>query len=126
MVLVDALREDFVEFDQDKELDLKHPRDASEIMHIKEHTYLNLSKSVYKGQKIETLNNLLIDEPFNTILLPMEADQPTVTTVRVRTILTGAMSSMIELKEDFANDLVEEDNIPYQMKNYIGDFPKEQ
>jgi len=40
--------------------------------------------------------------------------------------MTGAISSMIELKEDFANDLVQEDNIPYQMKNYIGDFSKEE
>jgi len=69
MLLVDALREDFVEFDQDNE-----ELNGANIMHMKEHTYLNLSKSVYKGQKIQTFNNLLIDEPFNTILLPMEAD----------------------------------------------------
>jgi len=43
----------------------------------------------------------------------MEADMPTVTTVRIKAIMTGALSSFFETKEDFAKDEVPEDNVLY-------------
>ena len=45
----------------------------------------------------------MTEQPENAVLLPMEADLPTVTTVRIRAIMTGALSSFFETKEDFAS-----------------------
>jgi predicted AlkP superfamily pyrophosphatase or phosphodiesterase len=41
----------------------------------------------------------------------MEAEMPTVTTVRIRTLMTGALSTFFEIKEDFASETIPEDNI---------------
>ena len=109
MMLVDALREDFVEFERDTK---------SEFNKLKMKHYLDYSESVYKGQKIELFANLLLDEPQNTILLPMESEMPTVTTARIKSILTGGLSSFFEIKEDFAHDLIPEDNVLHQIKNF--------
>ena len=53
----------------------------------------------------------MFDEPENTILMSMQAEVPTVTTARIKSIITGALSSFFEVKEDFAHDLVFEDNV---------------
>lgn len=46
----------------------------------------------------------------------MSTDLPTVTTVKVKSIMTGSMSSFFETKEDFAADVMPEDNIIHQAK----------
>ena len=101
MMLVDALREDFVQFEKD-DTSKKNP-----------HHFLNVEDSVYKGKKIEIFQKLIENEPENAILLPMEAEMPTVTTVRIKAIMTGALSSFFETKEDFAHDEVPEDSVLY-------------
>ena len=53
----------------------------------------------------------MVEEPYNAILLPMEADMPTVTTVRIKALMTGALSSFFETKEDFSKDIIPEDNV---------------
>ena len=72
---------------------------------------------------MQVFNNLVIDEPENAILLPMSAELPTVTTVRIKAIMTGALASFFETKEDFANERMLEDSVLHQVKNYIGDLP---
>lgn len=57
---------------------------------------------------------MALKEPENTILLPMATDLPTVTTVKVKSIMTGSMSSFFETKEDFASDVIPEDNVIHQ------------
>ena len=52
MMLVDALREDFVEFEKETVTDLNK---------IKMKHYLDYSDSVYKGHKIELFADLLED-----------------------------------------------------------------
>lgn len=59
----------------------------------------------------------MIDEPQNTLLMPLESELPTVTTVKIKTIMTGAMSSFFETREDFAHDLLPEDSVLYQAKH---------
>ena len=59
----------------------------------------------------------MVDEPENAILLPMESEMPTVTTVRIKAIMTGGLSSFFETKEDFAHDEIPEDSVLYQAKN---------
>ena len=100
--LVDALREDFVEFPQEK------------VVKIHSHTNLNKADSTYKGAKIELFENLMIDKPENTILMPLESELPTVTTVKIKTIMTGGMSSFFETREDFAHELIKEDSVLHQ------------
>ena len=53
---------------------------------------------------MDVFANLMDEQPENAILLPMEAEMPTVTTVRVKSIMTGAMSSVIETAESFMFD----------------------
>ena len=60
---------------------------------------------------MDVFTNLMLDEPQNAILLPMESEMPTVTTVRIKAIMTGALSTFFETKEDFAHDVIPEDSI---------------
>ena len=109
MLLVDALREDFVDFERD---------DESEFNKMKLKHYLDYDESVYKGKKMEILTNLLMDEPENTILLPMRSEIPTVTTARIKALMTGSLTSFFEITEPFAHEILPEDNILHQFKSY--------
>ena len=44
-------------------------------------------------------------------MLPLESELPTVTTVKIKTIMTGGMSSFFETREDFAHDPIKEDSV---------------
>lgn len=90
MLLVDALREDFVHMDESRMNGAK--------------AYLNRQKSVYQGRKIEFFNEMLFEEPQNTILLPLASEMPTVTSVRVKGMLTGALNSFFEISENFGSE----------------------
>ena len=103
MMLVDALREDFVEFMGSAKVTKQDIKKA--------HNFLK--DTTYKGPKIETFANLMEDEPENAILLPMESEMPTVTTVRIKAIMTGSMSSVLETREEFAHDDIPEDSVIY-------------
>ena len=48
----------------------------------------------------------------------MEAELPTVTTVRIKAIMTGALSTFFETKEDFSKDIIPEDSVLHQAKNF--------
>ena len=58
-------------------------------------------------------NDLLIDKPKNTLLFPLASEMPTVTSVRVKGMLTGALSAFFEMSENFGSDKVIEDNLLY-------------
>jgi hypothetical protein len=45
---------------------------------------------------MDVFSTLIEEQPENAILLPMESEMPTVTTVRIKSIMTGAMSSLID------------------------------
>jgi phosphatidylinositol glycan class O len=51
--------------------------------------------------------------------MPMEAELPTVTTVRIKALMTGALSSFFETKEDFASEKIPEDSVLHQAKNFL-------
>jgi phosphatidylinositol glycan class O len=65
---------------------------------------------------MDVFTNLMLDEPENAILMPMESEMPTVTTVRIKAIMTGALSTFFETKEDFAHDQIPEDSVLHQAK----------
>ena len=94
MLLVDALREDFVEMDELKQT-------------------LSPAKSVYKGRKIQLFHDLSVEQPGNTVLLPLASEMPTVTSVRVKGMLTGALNAYFEISENFGSSRVSEDNVLY-------------
>jgi len=108
MLLVDALREDFVEFD-----------DSSEHL-------IDMEASNFKGQRIQVFKELMEREPKNTVLLPMASEMPTITTVRIKSVLSGTLSQFIDTGEQFAEEEVTEDNVLYQLKNRksVGGEPK--
>ena len=112
MMLVDALREDFVQFEKD------YTKDVSKKEEKIARNYLDPSKSVYKGPKLDVFLNLVESQPENAILMPMESEMPTVTTVRIKAIMTGSMSSVLETREEFAHDEIPEDSVIYQVKKY--------
>lgn len=116
MLLVDALREDFVEFDPYQSSN-KINQESIKAIH-KNKNFLDTSKSVYQGKKLKLLNKLAIEQPKNAILMPMEAELPTVTTVRIKAIMTGALSSFFESKDEYAGDKIPEDNVLHQAKTF--------
>lgn len=50
----------------------------------------------------------------------MESAQPTVTVVRIKSVLNGGLSTFFESTDEFISSKVVEDNILYQVKNRKG------
>lgn len=71
----------------------------------------------YRGDKITLFKELKEQYPHNTVLLPMESAVPTVTSVRIKSVLNGGLSTFFETSEEFTSNEVTEDNILYQLKN---------
>ena len=100
LMLFDALREDFVEFDSDT------------------HTYLDPGASyAYTGKKVELFKKLKEEQPDNTVLLPCMAEFPTITKVRVKSLLSGSLSTFFSVSDEFISSEVTEDNILWQLKH---------
>ena len=94
MLLVDALREDLVEFDTNASL------------------YLDPEASyAYKGQKLSYFKELKEDQPDNTILFPLMSESPTVTVVRVKGMLSGGLTTFFDTSDEFLSGEVQEDNV---------------
>ena len=99
-MLFDALREDFVDFDSET------------------HTYLDPEASyAYKGKKVELFKRLKEEQPDNTVLLPCAAEFPTITKVRVKSLLSGSLSTFFSVSDEFVSTQVTEDNILWQLKH---------
>jgi phosphatidylinositol glycan class O len=45
--------------------------------------------------------------------MPLASEMPTVTSVRVKGMLSGALTAFFEMSENFGSDKVNEDNILY-------------
>ena len=100
LMLFDALREDFVEFDSET------------------HTYLDSEAAyAYKGQKVQLFKNLKEENPDNAILLPCYAEFPTITKSRVKSLLSGSLSTFFSISDEFIDKEVQEDNILWQLKH---------
>lgn len=94
LILADALREDFVEFDTNTK------------------TYLDPNKNgAYSGKKINIFKNAATLHPDNAILLPFRSEMPTVTSVRIKGMLSGGLSTFFETSSEFGASEVTEDNV---------------
>ena len=67
---------------------------------------------------MKILAELMSTEPENALLLPLESEMPTVTSVRIKSIMTGSLSTFFETKEDFQHDHIDIDNLLYQVKHF--------
>ncbi len=56
------------------------------------------------------------EKPDQAVILPMASEMPTVTSVRVKGVLTGAINAFFEISENFGSSQIEEDNVLYQLK----------
>jgi len=106
MLLVDALREDFVEFD------------------TKAHQYLDPKNPfIYSGRKLKLFKEAVETFPERAVLFPFSSEIPTVTAVRVKSMLTGGVATSFDVTSEFGSSENKEDNILYQLKNRKGKVP---
>ena len=88
VVIVDALRFDFVEWQPE------------ERVTAEEQLYTN---------KMRRVAELLRDRPASSILCEFEADPPTVTMQRLKGLTTGGLPTFFEFRKNFASPSIEED-----------------
>lgn len=107
MLLVDALREDFVDFGANTTTTLSLDPNAS---------------YAYRGPKLTLFKEMRDKYPDRAVLFPAKSAMPTVTVVRVKNVITGGISTIFETTNEFIQHEVNEDNIFYQVKNndYVG------
>lgn len=111
IVLVDALREDFINWGEKHEHKLMI--DPNE-------------NAAYKGKRFEIFNKLQKQNPSQTVLLPAKSAMPTITVVRVKNFMTGGISSLFETTSEFVQSEVFEDSLLWQLRNdYYRDADKD-
>jgi len=57
------------------------------------------------------------ENPRNSFLVPLESSNPTVTSVRIKSVLNGGLSTFFETTEEFVSPEIVEDNILFQLKH---------
>jgi predicted AlkP superfamily pyrophosphatase or phosphodiesterase len=96
LLLADALREDFVEFDTNMK------------------RYLDLERyGAYKGKRLRLFRESKRMHPQNTLFFPFKSEMPTVTSVRVKGMLSGSISTFFETTTEFGAAKVTQDNVLY-------------
>ena len=103
-MLFDAMREDFVQWPSDQELNLD-----SEAQYA------------YQGKKVSLFNELVDSKPNNAVLFPLKSEMPTVTVVRIKGILSGILNTVFEFTESLVAGKFTEDNLLYQLHAKLGD-----
>jgi predicted AlkP superfamily pyrophosphatase or phosphodiesterase len=99
LLLFDALREDFVAL----------PKGT--------HQYLSDERTgAYKGRKIQMFKEALETHPEQALLFPLTSEMPTVTTVRIKGMLSGGITNFFETSEEFGSSEVKEDNVLAQLR----------
>jgi phosphatidylinositol glycan class O len=104
MLLVDGLREDFIDFGP--EPGVKLVIDPEE-------------PDAYKSDKFQIFRRLKEQYPERTFLYPGESAMPTITVIRVKSTITGGISTLFETTLEFVQDEVFEDTIFTQIKNDV-------
>ena len=102
-MLFDALREDFVAWPEDQELNL----DAE-------------APYAYAGKKVSLFRDMVETQPNNALLFPLKSEMPTVTVVRIKGILSGILNTVFEFTESLSAGKFNEDNLLYQLHAKLG------
>ena len=94
--MIDALREDFVEFPDNtyRYLDVNAP-------------------NAYRGKKLNLFKDAKRNFPDNTLLFPLASEMPTVTSVRIKSMLSGGLTTFFETQEEFVETDFSEDSVLY-------------
>ena len=96
MLLVDALREDFVAFDESSKHLRTIPEDTPER---------------HRGDQLQVFKKLKEEQPHNTWIFPMTSASPTVTSARVKNLMNGGLSTFFEVTEEFQMGADGEDHL---------------
>ncbi|VWU50192.1 GPI ethanolamine phosphate transferase 3, putative, partial [Hepatocystis sp. ex Piliocolobus tephrosceles] len=125
ILLVDSFRFDFALYDPNYETKKSHVDYFYNFTKINNNNMSNENnKTEYKNkQKNEkyflnnmlNLHNILKNEKNNSKLLRFEADAPTVTTSRVKSIITGTLPNYMDINENFSITGETQDNIINQL-----------
>ena len=103
-LLFDALREDFVKWPGDRQ------------------PTLNLTASyAYKGKKLDLFRDTVENEPEYSVLLPQKSEMPTITAVRIKTFLSGCISTVFDATEALTRGAFQEDNLLAQLHAKLAD-----
>jgi hypothetical protein len=96
------MREDFVELDENAAKHKRLPEGREES---------------FNGTRISVFKEFAEKEPHNTIFLPVNSEEPTLTNVRVKNFLIGTISNVFGMTDEFAmTSNVIEDNFLYQLR----------
>jgi phosphatidylinositol glycan class O len=102
VVIIDALRFDFAYFNKTK-LSEKEQREGG---------------SRFFRNKLGVIHDLIEKEPSKARLFKFIADPPTVTMQRLKGMTTGSLPTFLDIKDNFASEAVEEDNIVHQLARH--------
>ena len=91
MIVIDALRFDFVKYNYGQAVDLPYQN------------------------KMKTINHLLHKKPLNSRLYQFIADPPTTTLQRLKGLTTGSLPTFVDAGANFASSEITEDNIIDQL-----------
>ncbi|KAL7646356.1 UNVERIFIED_CONTAM: hypothetical protein RMT77_003266 [Armadillidium vulgare] len=94
LLIVDALRYDFVIYDE------------------------KLKNELYYQNKIRVISEILKVHPHKSRLFKFIADPPTTTMQRLKGLTTGSLPTFIDASHNFASSEISEDNLIDQLKNY--------
>ena len=78
----------------------------------------------YPGKRMRIFKKAKENHPDNTLLFPFRSEMPTVTTVRIKGMLSGGLSTVAETSNEFGTSEVTEDNILDQLKQRRGPHPQ--
>ena len=78
----------------------------------------------YPGKRMRIFKKAKENHPDNTLLFPFRSEMPTVTTVRIKGMLSGGLSTVAETSNEFGTSEVTEDNILDQLKQSRGPHPQ--
>ncbi|KAI8614288.1 alkaline-phosphatase-like protein, partial [Chytriomyces sp. MP71] len=93
VVLIDALRFDFAQFDASTKPD---------------------AESYYKN-KLPILHHKLMSEPQGSVLFRARADPPTTTLQRLKALVTGTLPTFVDAGSNFGSSAIAEDNLISQL-----------
>ncbi|EUR69283.1 hypothetical protein PFBG_03835 [Plasmodium falciparum 7G8] len=121
ILLIDSLRFDFTLYDTNYEKEFIGKEKNTDIYNNISSEKKNISNDGEKKNSLFFLNNMinvhhiLQNEKNNTLLFRFDADAPTITTSRIKSIFMGTIPNYMEVNENFSPTTSVEDNFFEQL-----------
>jgi phosphatidylinositol glycan class O len=100
--IIDALRFDFAYYNKTKVSEAEQRKDGSRFFR----------------NKLGVIHDLIEREPSKARLFKFIADPPTVTMQRLKGMTTGSLPTFLDIKDNFASEAIEEDNMIHQLTRH--------